>query len=66
MDAITHFLDGFRREVYALSQDDRDDVINDWWDAHYEDGCTLYEYARRIGAGNVAAYAAGLRKTSRS
>lgn len=51
----------FGDEYHALSSSDAQNVRADYLLAFREDACTVGEYKRRIGAGNLQAYANTLR-----
>lgn len=51
----------FGSEWITLSDADRDNVAQDFADAVREDGADALEYRRRIGAGNLQAYAEVIR-----
>ena len=55
------FAEIFGDEWVNLTPAQRGLVGNDYHLAVFEDGCTLSEYQRRIGTGNLASYVACLR-----
>ena len=52
----------FGAEWRSLSEQDRANVVSDYMDAVREDQCDSREYQRRIGEGNLQAYAECIRR----
>lgn len=53
-------------EFLALSRADQHNILRDFADALVEDNCGAIEYLRRIGAGNLQAYADCIRPRGRA
>lgn len=58
---VLDLVSAFGKEWHALTRADRQNVAEDCALAIQEDGCDVSEYRRRIGRGNLQAYADCLR-----